>query len=203
MKFTDTSIKRKALQFTDNEITYYVQIVYDTSPFGYGNKSFWKIRLTRVNNERLQVPLEYCYVQNRGFISQSPKFREHSFHCTTRRKDFENKTNLYPLAKDQAIYQYTNRQQIQKYESKVNNFKFLIEGKYKPQLLQLQEQKRELKLKLKSDLIDNKEYQKLYTPIRKSKEKLQFHIWNICYRFKGRYFSCDRLKEIYVDKNGR
>jgi len=197
MKFTDTSIKRKALQFTDNEITYYVQIVYDTSPFGYGEKSFWKIRLTRVNNERLQVPLEYCYVQNRGWQQQSKKFREHSFHCTTRRKDFENKTNLYPLAKDQVIYQYTNRRQILRYESKVNNFKFLIEGKYKPKLLELQEQKRELKLKLKSDLIDNREYQRLYTPIRKNRDKVKHHIWDVCRKFRHRHFECNRLKEIY------
>ena len=197
MQNTDTPIKRKTLQFTDNEITYYVQIVYDTSPFGYGNKSFWKIKLTRVNDERLQVPLEYYYVQNRGWISQSLKFREHSYYCSTRRKDIEGKTNLYPLAKDQVIYQYTNRRQIQKYEAKINNFNFLIKLKYQPSLLKLQEQKRELKRRLKSDEIDNREYQSLYTPIRKSKDKIEHHIWDVCRKFRHRHFECDRLKEIY------
>ena len=128
---------------------------------------------------------------------KSKAFREHSFHCTSRRKDIEGKTNLYQIAKQQAIYQYSNRKAILKYESKVNNFKFFVELKYRPQLLLLQEQKIELKLKLKSDLIDNKEYQKLYTPIRKNRDKVKFHIWDICYRFKGRYFSCGRLKEKY------
>ena len=191
------TIKKKQLQFKDDKFTYHVQIVYDSSPFGYGEKSFWKIRLYKINDKRLQIPIEYHYVQSRGFIMQSKAFREHSFHCITRRKEIEGKTNIYPIVKAQAIYQYTNREAIQKYESQINNFKFLVELKYQPQLIVFKEQKRELKLKLKSNEIDNKAYQKLYTPIRQSKDKVQFHIWDICYRFKGRYFSCGRLKEVY------
>ena len=198
MKFTDTPIKQKQLQFKDdNQNIYHLRIVYDTSNFGYGEKSFWKTELYKVNDERLQDPLEYHSIQSRGFISQSPKFRKHSFHCTTRRKILENKTNLYPIAKSQAIYQYTNRKAIQKYEAKINNFKILIELKYQPNLPILKEQKRELKLKLKSGEIDNKAYQKLYTPIRKNRDKVKFHIWDICYRFKGRYFEGGRLKKVY------
>ncbi len=191
------TIKKKQLQFKDDKFTYHVQIVYDSSPFGYSDNSFWKIRLYKVNDEHLQIPLEYHYIQSRGFIMQSKAFREHSFHCTTRRKEIEGKTNLYPIVKAQAIYQYSNRKAILKYESKVNNFKLFVELKYQPRLLLLQEQKRELKLKLKSDEIDNKAYQKLYTPIRKNRDEVQFHIWDICRRFKARYFSCGWLKEIY------
>jgi hypothetical protein len=191
------TIKKKSLQFKHNEFTYHVQIVYDFSPFGYGEKSFWKIRLYKVNDKHLQIPLEYHYVQSRGFIMQSLQFREHSFHCTTRRKDVQGKTNLYPIVKAQIIYQYTNRKAILKYESKVSNFKFLVELKYQPQLDFLRIQKKQLKLKLKSNEIDNKQYQRLYTPIRKNRDKVQFYIWDICYRFKGRYFFCGRLKEIY------
>ena len=198
MKFTDTPIKRKQLQFKDdNQNTYHLRIVYDTSNFGYGEKSFWRTELYKVNDEHLTIPIAYHYVQSRGWIMQSKAFREHSFYCTSRRKEIEGKTNLYPIVKSQVIYQYTNRKAILKYESKANNFKFLIELKYQPKLLLLQEQKRKLKLKLKSNEIDNKAYQKLYTPIRKNRDKVQFHIWDICYRFQGRYFSCGRLKEIY------
>jgi len=147
-----TTIKKKQLQFKDDKLIYHVQIVYDSSPFGYSEKSFWKIKLSKVNDERLVIPIEY---------------------------------------------QYTNRKAIQKYESQINNFKFLIELKYQPKFLLLQEQKRELKLKLKSNEIDNKVYQKLYTPIRIEKDRINFYIWDICYRFIGRYFEKGRLKEIY------
>jgi len=128
---------------------------------------------------------------------QSQAFREHSFHCTTRRKELEGKTNLYQIAKKQAIYQYINRKAILRYESKVNNFRYFVELKYKPQMLLLKEQKRVLKFKLKSDLIDNREYQTLYTPIRIKKDNVKHHIWDICYRFRNRYFTCGRLKEKY------
>lgn len=191
-------IKHKQLQFKDaNQNTYHLQIIYDTSPFGYGEKSFWKTRLYKVNDKNLSPPIEYHYTQNRGWIMQSKKFREHSFHCTTRRKEIEGKTNLYQIAKEQAIYQYINRKAILKYNAKVNNFKFLIELKYKAQLELFRIQKKELKFKLKSHEIDNRAYQWLYTPIRKSKDNVEHHIWDLCHRFKGRYFSCERLKEVY------
>ncbi len=194
----NTTIKQKQLQFKDdNQNTYHLKIVYDTSNFGDGEKSFWKTRLYKVNNDRLTPPIEYHYIQSRGWVMQSKAFREHSFHCTTRRKELEGKTNLYQIAKKQAIYQYTNRRAILKYESKVNNFRFFVELKYKPKLEALRIQKKQLKFKLKAAEIDNREYQRCYTPIRKSKEAIEFHIWNICHRFKGRYFTCGRLKEIY------
>jgi len=194
----NTHIKKKQLEFQDDkQNTYHLKIVYDTSNFGDGDKSFWKTQLYQVNDERLIPPIEYQYIQHRGWVMQNPKFREHSFDCTSRRKEIEGKTNLYQIAKQQAIYQYTNRKAILKYESKVNNFKFFVGLKYRDKLEALRLQKKQLKFKLKSDLIDNREYQKLYTPIRKSKEAIEFHIWDICYRFRDRYFSCDRLKKIY------
>ena len=194
----NTHIKKKQLEFQDDKKnTYHLKIVYDASNFGEGDKSFWKTQLYQVNDKRLTPPVEYHYIQSRGWISQSPKFREHSFDCTTCRKEIEGKTNLYQIAKQQAIYQYTNRKAILRYESKVNNFKFFVGLKYQPQLEALNIQKKQLKLKLKSDLIDNRKYQKLYTPIRIEKDNVEHHIWDICYRFKGRYFICGRLKEIY------
>jgi len=194
----NTHIKKKQLEFQDDkQNTYHLKIVYDTSNFGDGDKSFWKTQLYQVNDERLIPPVEYEYTQNRGWISQSPKFREHSFDCTTRRKEIEGKTNLYQIAKQQVIYQYTNRKAILKYESKINNFKFFVELKYRDRLEALRIQKKQLKLKLKSDLIDNREYQKLYTPIRKNREAIEVHILGICRKFRDRYFTCGRLKEIY------
>jgi len=192
------TIKKKQLEFQDDkQNTYHLQIVYDTSNFGEGDKSFWKTQLYQVNDDRLIPPIKYQYTQNRGWVMQSKAFREHSFDCTTRRKVIEGKTNLYQIAKQQAIYQYTNRKAILKYESKVNNFKFFVGLKYQLQLEALSIQKKQLKLKLKSNLIDNREYQTLYTPIRIKKDNVKHHIWDICYRFRNRYFTCGRLKEKY------
>ena len=191
------TIKRKQLQFKDDKFTYHVQIIYDSSKFGYGDKSFWKIRLFRVNDDFLTPPIHFQYIQSRGWQQQSKKFKEHSYHCSTRRKILPNKTNLYPLVKEQIVYQYRNREAILKYETKVNNFDLRIEQKYQPELDLLKEQKRQLKLRLKSSEIDNKQYQKLYTPIRKNRDSIEHYIWDVCGRFKGRYFYCGRLKEIY------
>ena len=200
MKFTDTPItpiKHKTLQYTKDKFTYHVKIVYSESKFGYGEKAFWETVLYKVNDKLLTPPLEYRYVQNRGWINQNKKFREHSFHCSARRKILENRTNLFYIVRDQVVYQYTNRKVILKYESKVNNFKFFVELKYRSKLEALKIQKKQLKLKLKSGEIDNREYQRLYTPIRIERDNVEHHIWDICYRYRKRYFSCDRLKEIY------
>ena len=96
-----------------------------------------------------------------------------------------------------GIYQWFNRKAIFRYKAKINHFNFLIERKYDRKLAPLKEQKRELKQRLKSAKIDNKQYQKLYTPIRKQIDKLEHRVWNICNNYKNRYFVCDRLKEIY------
>ncbi|MDQ7060628.1 MAG: hypothetical protein Q9M43_05645 [Sulfurimonas sp.] len=175
-----------------------LQIIYDTSKFGDRDLSFWKTRLFKVDNEYLSVPIEYKYIQYRSCLNyQIPKFREHSFYCSTRRRELEDKTNLYQVAKEQAVYQYTNRKAILKYESQINNFNFLVELKHEEKLLLLQQQKRELKQKLKSFEIDSKTYQRLYTPIRKSKESVNYHIWSLCRNYRNRYFDCGRLKEVY------
>ena len=104
----NSTIKNKQLQFTYNETTFRVKIKYDTSPFGVGDKSFWQTKLYQVNDERLLIPLTYSFTQSRGFIAQSKKFREHSYICSSRRKEIDNKTNLYQLAKEQVIYQWLN-----------------------------------------------------------------------------------------------
>ena len=77
------TIKKKQLEFQDDkQNTYHLQIVYDTSNFGEGDKSFWKTQLYQVNDKRLIPPIEYEYTQNRGWVMQSKAFREHSFDCT-------------------------------------------------------------------------------------------------------------------------
>jgi len=194
------NIKQKQLQFTDNSITYNLQIIYDTSKFGYGDLSFWKTRLFKIDDAFLTPAIEYKYIQYRSCLNyQIKKFREHSFYCSTRIREIDDKTNLYPLAKDQAIYQYTNRKAILKYEAQINNFNFLVEQKHKEKLLLLQQQKRELKQRLKSGEIDNKQYQKLYTPLKKSKDSVESKIRGLCRNYRNRYFSYGRLKDAYRD----
>jgi len=192
-----TTIKTKHLQFTDNETTFRVRIKYDTSPFGVGNKSFWKTKLYQVDDDRLLIPLTYHFTQSRGWLLQIPKYRNHSYICSTRRKEFCSQTNLYTIVKEQIAYQWFNRKIIFKYQAQINDFNFLVEQKYNKKLAPLKEQKRELKQRLKSAEIDNKQYQKLYTPIRKQIDKVEHRVWNICYNYKNRYFVCDKLKEIY------
>ena len=194
----NSTIKNKQLQFTHNETTFRAKIKYDTSKFGYSSTPpFWEIKLYQVDDIKLQIPITYHFAQSRGWLLKIPKFREHSYICTSRRKEIENKTSLYPLVKEQIIYQWFNRKVILKYEAQINNFNFLIEQKYNKKLVPLKEQKRELKQQLRSGKINNKQYQKLYTPIRKQKDKIEFHIWNICRSYKKRYFICDKLKQIY------
>ena len=192
-----TTIKTKHLQFRNDETTFGVQIKYDTSPFGIGNKSFWRTKLYQVNNQKLEIPIIYSYTQNRGWLLQIPKYRNHSYICSTRRKEFENQINLYSIVKKQIAYQWFNRKAINKYEAQIKHFNFLIEQKYQHNLAPLKEEKRKLKQRLRHGVIDNKQYQKLYTPIRKQIDKIDFDIWDICRNYRNRYFECDRLKEIY------
>ena len=193
----DTTIKNKQLIFKHKDIEFNVQIQYDTSKFGDGAKSFWQIQLNRVDGKRLTIPLTYKYVQHQGRLLQIPKFKKHSYICSTRRKEIEHTINLYPVVKERIFYQWFNQKAIFKYQAQINSFKFFIERKYQQKLTPLKEQKRELKQKLKVGEIDNKQYQKLYTPIRKKIDEIEHHIWNICYTYNKRYFEFDKLKPIY------
>ena len=191
------TIKQKQLQFTHKNIEFKVQTIYDTSNFCDGNLSFWKFRLIKVNNEFLEKPIEYKYIQNRRWLNQIPKFRKHSFYCSTRRRELEDKTNIYQLIKQETIYLYFNQRAIAKYKLQVDSFNSIIQKKYDKKLIPLKEQKRVLKQKLKSSIIDNKQFQKLYTPIRKKIDDVKFHIWQLQDKYKSRYFDGGRLKQIY------
>lgn len=198
MKDTNSTIKKKQLTFSLQDTTFIVHIKYDTKQFGDGARpSFWEIQLSRVNEERLLIPLTYHFTQSRGWLQQIPKFRVHRYICSTRRKEIENTTNLYPLVKEQIAYQWFNRKKIFRYEAQINNFNFLVEQKYNKKLAPSREQRAELKQKLKLGKIDKKQYQKLYTPIRKKIDEIEHRVWNICYNYKRRYFDGDRLKQIY------
>ena len=197
MENTNTTIKQKQLQFTHKDIEFKVQTIYDTSNFSDGNLSFWKFRLIKVNNEFLQTPIEYKYIQNRRWLNQIPKFRKHSFYCSSSKKSIEDKTNIYQLIKQEAIYLYFNQRAIAKYKLQVDKFNSIIQKKYDKKLIPLKEQKKVLKQKLKSSIIDNKQYQKLYTPIRKKIDDVKFYIWKVQDKYKNRYFEGSRLKQIY------
>lgn len=192
------TIKKKQLVFKHNSIEFSVKIKYDTTPFGIGDNSFWHTKLYKVDDKKLTIPITYNFIQSRGWLLQIPKFRIHHYYCSSSRKKIENQINLYPLVKEQIIYQWFNRKSIFKYQARINNFNFLVEQKYQHKLKPLREQKRELKQKLRHGVIDNKQYQKLYTPIRKLINDVEFNIWNICYTYNKRYFDySDKLKEIY------
>ena len=195
----NTTIKKKTIQFFNNHNYFTVLVKYDTSPFGEGSPSFWQSRLVQADKERLNNPLTYQHTQIKNWQLQIPEYKTHRFYCSARRKDIENQTNILPLVKEQVLYQWHNRKAIEKYEKQVSNFNYLIEEKYKPLLVELKEQKKELKQKLKGGKIDNIEYQRLYTPIRKKIEKVEFKIWRKCRNFRDRYFERSRLKEIYRD----
>ena len=197
MENTNTTIKQKQLQFTHKDIEFKVQTVYDTSNFSDGNLSFWKFRVIKVDNQFLDTPLEYKYIQNRRWLNQIPKFRKHSFYCSSSRKLIEDKTNIYKLIKQETIYLYFNQRAIAKYKLQVDNFNSIIQKKYQHQLEKSREQKRVLKQKLKSSIIDNKQYQKLCTPTRKKIDEVKFHIWQLQDKYKNRYFDSGRLKQIY------
>ena len=191
------TIKQKQLQFTHKNIEFKVQTIYDTSNFCDGNLSFWKFRIIKIDNQFAETPIEYIYVQMRGWRIQFPKFRKHSFYCSSSRKLTEDKTNIYQLIKQETIYLYFNQRAIAKYKLQVDNFNSIIQKKYDKKLIPLKEQKRVLKQKLKSSIIDNKQYQKLYIPIRKLKDENKHRVWQLCYKYRNRYFEGGRLKEVY------
>ena len=195
----NNTIKKKTIQFFNNHNYFTVLVKYDTSLFSEGSASFWQSRLVQVDKERLNNPLTYQHTQIKNWQLQIPEYKTHRFHCSTRRKDIENQTNIFQLVKEQVIYQWHNRKQIEKYEKQVRNFNYLIEQRYEPLVVALKEQKKELKQKLKAGEIDNIEYQRLYTPIRKEIDKIEFKIWRKCRNFRDRYFERSRLKEIYRD----
>ena len=145
MENTNTTIKQKQLQFTHKDIEFKVQTIYDTSNFSVGNLSFWKFRVIKVDNQFLDTPLEYKYIQNRRWLNQIPKFRKHSFYCSSSRKLIEDKTNIYKLIKQETIYLYFNQRAIAKYKLQVDNFNSIIQKKYQHQLEKSREQKRVLK----------------------------------------------------------
>ena len=195
----NNKIKKKTIQFFNNRNYFTVLLKYDTSPFGEGSPSFWQSRLVQVDKERLNNPLTYKHTQIQNWQVQIPQYKTHRFYCSANKKEVENQTNILPLIKNQVLYQWHNRHQIEKYEKQVSNFNFLIGQKYEPLLIELQEQKKELKQKLKGGEIDNIKYQRLYTPLRKQIEKVEFKIWRKYRNYKDRYFSCNRLREIYRD----
>ena len=195
----NNTIKQKTIQFFNNQNYFTVLVKYDTSPFSEGSPSFWQSRLVQVDKERLNNPLTYKHTQIQNWQVQIPKYKTHRFYCSANKEEVENQTNILPLVKEQVVYQWHNRQKIEKYEKQVRNFNFLIEQRYEPLVVELKEQKKELKQKLKSGEIDNIEYQRLYTPIRKEIEKAEFKIWRKCRNYRGRYFERGLLKESYRD----
>ena len=195
----NNTIKKKTIQFFNNQNYFTVLVKYDTSPFSEGSPSFWQSRLVQVDKERLNNPLTYKHTQIQNWQLQIPQYKTHRFYCSANKNEIENQTNILPLVKEQVVYQWHNRKAIEKYEKQVSNFNYLIEEKYEPLIIELKEQKRELKQKLKSGEIDNIEYQRLYTPLRKQIEKVEFKIWRKCRNYRGRYFDRGRLKDIYRD----
>lgn len=193
------TIKKKTIQFFNNQNYFTVLVKYDTSPFGIGSQSFWQSRLVQVDKDKLSISLTYKHTQIQNWQLQIPEYKTHRFYCSANKEEVENQTNILPLVKEQVVYQWHNHKAIEKYEKQVSNFNFLIEQKYEPHLIELKEQKRELKQKLKSGEIDNIEYQRLYTPIRKEIEQIEFKIWRKCRDFRDRYFERGRLKDIYRD----
>ncbi len=106
MKFTNTPIKKKQLIFTQDDLTYHVKVVYCRARFGFGYLAlpFFKAKLYRVNDERVE-DIEYCYEQK---DSQFLLSKKNSLQCTTRRKKIVAQTNLYQLVKEKIVSLYAN-----------------------------------------------------------------------------------------------
>lgn len=107
MKFTNTPIKKKQFQFTKDDLTYHIKVVYCRARFGFGYLAlpFFKAKLYRVNDERVE-DIEYKYKpQLKLFLL----LKEHSLNCATRRKDIENQSNMYLVVKEKIICLYSDR----------------------------------------------------------------------------------------------
>jgi len=191
-------IKSESIFIEDSANKFEVNVTYSTATFGTTGTPFWEMEVFKVNNNELNPPLKYTHKQAKGMLLMSKKFIQHKYYLSIDMQEQTNQTNIYPLIKDETLYQYYNKEAINFYKSKVKKFCKTVEKNYENSLKELKEQKYKLKKRLKSDKISTKEYQKLYQPIRKDIENLKSKIYDSCHNYNSRYFEGHRLKDSYL-----
>jgi len=191
-------IKSESIFIEDSANKFEVNVTYSTATFGTTGTPFWEMEVFKVNNNELNPPLKYTHKQAKGMLLMSKKFIQHKYYLSIDMQEQTNQTNIYPLIKDETLYQYYNKEAINFYKSKVKKFCKTVEKNYENSLKELKEQKYKLKKRLKSDKISTKEYQKLYQPIRKDIENLKSKIYDSCHNYNSRYFEGHRLKDNYL-----
>jgi len=196
-------IHKKAFKFTYQDTVFEATVTYEDMEFGERFKKPLSIYYRVQLHEPLELNCGGAFAgEAKGFAMQTllqPEIKKNRFGFIEDESIRKEGTliNVYPLAVEKILYRYFNKKEITYYEQKVQCFEEAIDAKYMHELKRVDEEKKELKEKMKSRQIDPKEYQKLYTPIRIESETLSTEQTRRKSKFKDHYFKCCELKVKY------
>ena len=193
-------IHKKEFQFEHEGITFHALVTYNDALYGKMRDEFiyYRVKLLQPIELDCGGGIASAYLSNPLLfhMNEDAKRRHYVFN-EEGQEDKDNEVNVYPKAIKRILYAYYNRDEIAYYKEKVAKFKEKMDLKFTPALEMCNEEKRLLKKKMKEGEITPKEYQKLYTPIRKKKEEIEFRIFMLKHNYENRYFQCCDLKEKY------
>jgi len=195
-------IHKKELRFSFDDVQFEAVVSYSDERFEnflYKKDSiFWSVKLNKP--EALECGGEVFSVNGgigRMMLSKTNlKNRRYTYNEDKNYQE-KDKINIYPLAIEQVIYIYFNNELIDEYHQKIEIFRKAVDIKYDAALKELEKEKRELRKLLKSGVIDSKEYQKRYKPIRLKKDDIRCKIFFLKENYHKRYFECCKLKKRY------
>ena len=196
-------IHTETLEFTYNNTDFEATVTYNDEPFRNGRSGklfsiFWDVELHRPEalscagavrqaNSISSFMLFKTKAGDRHFIYDSdPAYEEK-----------EDEVNIYARVINKILYCYFNKEKIAHYKQKVNSYEEAIDKKFELKLETLQQQKLTYRKQMKAGEITPKEYQRLYTPIRKEKEALELEMFVKKDAYKRRYFDCCELRSRF------
>jgi ATP-dependent Lon protease len=186
----------KKLNFKYNKINFEALIEYEDTIHTHVTKTspiYYKINLIKpisldcgkgnvlIKNwiSRLKI---YCLEKENNIISKQFCYIEDE-----KIKLNNNYINIFTLAIKKIKYCYFNRNEINKAINRINNFNIKIDLKYNKKIYKLQKQKQLLHQDLKSNILNNKEYQKYLKPINKQISILKFRNLSVKDKFNNKY----------------
>jgi len=195
-------IHTKKLQFTYNHINFESSVTYSDLPFSQSKidaiTAFYDVKLLKPKVLECGGEVKQINgVMSMMIYAKQAKDRHYDYSEDRDVKEDEKIVNVYPLAVRKILYSYFNKDSIIYYKQKIDLFNEAVDKKYALLLSALKEDKLLLKKRLKSNEINSKGYQKLYTPIRLNKEEIEFKIFRIKKHYAKRYFLCCELRSKY------
>ena len=195
-------IYTKTLHFTYQETDFEAVVTYSDEPFRKSIQNifsvFWDVKLFKPEvlscggkmyqeNGMMSLMLFISKAGDRHFIYEpDPNYEEE-----------EDEVNIYSSVINKILYCYFNKERIDFYKKKVKCYHEAIDTKYAVKLEALRQKKLRYRKQMREGKITPKEYQKLYTPVRKEKEALDLEKFIKKDAYEKRYFKCCELKPKY------